>query len=54
MLNLYPGQYGQKEGCNIYGWPEILALAAGQQYENKSIFIKKRISGGEENTTKRL
>lgn len=47
MLNLYSGQYEQKEDYNIYGWPEILALAAGQQYENKSIFIKKRISGGD-------
>jgi len=57
MLNPYPVSMGKKKKVTIYtdgacsGNPGPGGWAAVVMYENKSVFIKKRISGGEENTT---
>lgn len=57
MLNLYPISTGEKKEVTIYtdgacsGNPGHGGWAAVMMYEDKSVFIKKRISGGEENTT---
>lgn len=57
MLNLYPISMGEKKKVTIYtdgacsGNPGPGGWAAVMMYEDKSVFIKKRISGGEENTT---
>lgn len=56
MLNLYPVNMDKRKviiytdgACS--GNPGPGGWAAVVMYENKSVFIKKRISGGEENTT---
>ncbi len=53
MLNLYPISMGEKKEVTIYtdgacsGNPGHGGWAAVMMYEDKSVFIKKRISGGE-------
>ncbi len=52
-MNLYPVSMGEKKKVTIYtdgacsGNPGPGGWAAVVMYENKSVFIKKRISGGE-------